>query len=72
MKTQPRIRGLAFGLAGLSALVLASGGSVAMAQVSGPSAHQAPALSSAPLAAISLRARGVQRARAIVTLFPLL
>ncbi len=50
MKTQPRIRGLAFGLAGLSALVLASGGSVAMAQVSGPSAHQAPALSSAPQA----------------------
>ena len=56
MKTQPRIRGLAFGLAGLSALVLASGGSVAMAQVSGPSAHKVPAISAAPRAPRAARA----------------
>ncbi len=64
MKTQPGIRGLAFGLAGLSALVLASGGSVAMAQVSGPSAHQVPAISTAPHAARAPAAPGAPAAPA--------
>ena len=62
MKSQLRIRGLTITLAGLSALVLASGGSVAVAQVSSPSAHQTAAAVAAPARTATVQAATGQAA----------